>query len=81
MEDYGYVKWEDRNNPENGGKTESWQDIWQSSMDALEEKDQNLIEKYGELENQYVAGGGYELQIEINKLLTAFGFKESEGIQ
>lgn len=32
------------------------------------------IAKYGQLENQFLQLGGYEKNVEINKMLTAFGF-------
>lgn len=40
--------------------------------------DEELISKYGQLENQFLQLGGYDKQVEINKMLTAFGFKESD---
>ncbi len=40
--------------------------------------DQLLVEKYGQLENQFLQLGGYDKQVEINKMLTAFGFVESD---
>ncbi len=35
---------------------------------------EEYITKYGQLENQFLQLGGYDRQVEINKMLTAFGF-------
>ncbi len=40
--------------------------------------DQQLIKTYGQLENKYLQLGGYTVNIEINKMLTAFGFVEND---
>lgn len=40
--------------------------------------DSELVDKYGQLENQFLQIGGYEKQVEINKMLTAFGFELSD---
>ncbi len=39
---------------------------------------EELVAKYGQLENQFLQLGGYDKQVEINKMLTAFGFIESD---
>ncbi len=39
---------------------------------------EELVAKYGQLENQYLQLGGYEKQVDINKMLTAFGFTEAD---
>ena len=46
MEDYGYVKWEDRNNPENGGKTESWQTFGNLLWMHLKKKIKTLLKNF-----------------------------------
>ncbi len=45
---------------------------------ALDANNDELVKEYGQLENSYLQLGGYEKQIEINKMLTAFGFKEED---
>lgn len=49
-------------------------------LELLEQEPSNddLIARYGQLENQYLQLGGYDKQVEINKMLTAFGFVESD---
>lgn len=37
-----------------------------------------LVSKYGQLENQFLQLGGYDKQVEINKMLTAFGFVQTD---
>ncbi|WOO87466.1 ABC-F family ATP-binding cassette domain-containing protein [Mollicutes bacterium LVI A0039] len=37
-----------------------------------------LVAKYGQLENKFLQLGGYDKQVEINKMLTAFGFSEAD---
>lgn len=41
-------------------------------------KNKELIAKYGLLENQYLQLGGYDKQIEIDKMLTAFNFSKDD---
>lgn len=51
-----------------------------STLKKLENNhdDKELIRLYGKLENQFLQLGGYDKQVEINKMLTAFGFVESD---
>ncbi len=44
----------------------------------LDPTNEELVSKYGQLENQFLQLGGYDKQVEINKMLTAFGFIESD---
>lgn len=44
----------------------------------LDPTNEELVAKYGQLENQFLQLGGYDKQVEINKMLTAFGFIESD---
>lgn len=39
---------------------------------------EELVSKYGQLENLFLQLGGYDKQVEINKMLTAFGFEQSD---
>ncbi len=43
-----------------------------------EPMNEELISRYGQLENQFLQLGGYDKQVEINKMLTAFGFDPTD---
>lgn len=44
----------------------------------VEPTNEELISRYGQLENQFLQLGGYDKQVEINKMLTAFGFNQTD---